>query len=66
MGSSLLILKGDKLPYRVVLRDGKEVFQTPVDCMECRNVLRLRNERGTVDARNFTEWADHFIQYVAS
>lgn len=64
LGPSLLVFKGDRQPYRVVLRSTEKNFRTRADYLPRRTMLAMRNERESVDANNFMQWATSFVQCV--
>lgn len=64
LGPMLVVIKGVKIPYRVLLRDGKKITQTPASFLPRRALLVTRAERGSVDAQNFLNWAHSFVEYV--
>ena len=60
----LVVFKGEKLPYRVAVRDGKEVVETPAKYLPRRSIVATRKERGGVDSDHFYRWAEVFVDYM--
>eukprot|EP00171_Calliarthron_tuberculosum_P002273 IDg2273t1 len=63
-GPTLFIFKGQRMPYREVLRHGVAHVQTYADLLPRGSVMAFREERGGVDTKNFLGWARLFVDSV--
>lgn len=64
-GPPLFVMKGTKIPYRSVIRNGIELQESPPSNLPRHSVLAMREENGGVDRFNFFAWARSFVNYAS-
>ena len=57
----MLVFKGSRLPYRVVVQEGINTVQRYAGCLPRESIVSRRCEGGGVDIKIFLEWCEHFI-----
>ena len=60
----LFVFKGKTLPYRRVLRNGREIHETAADILPRHSFVAVREQNGGVDRHNFLNWGMAFVDSV--
>ena len=60
----LFVLKGTQIPYRIVIRSGQTITESPVTLLPRHAVMAMRAANGGVDSTNFYNWALAFLDYT--
>lgn len=64
VGAILVVLKGIKLPYRAVEKNGHTIVKTAAEGLPRRSVVVCRGTGRCDDARNFMQLAYDYIYYI--
>eukprot|EP00178_Gracilaria_changii_P018579 TRINITY_DN531_c0_g1_i1.p1 TRINITY_DN531_c0_g1~~TRINITY_DN531_c0_g1_i1.p1 ORF type:complete len:353 (+),score=29.71 TRINITY_DN531_c0_g1_i1:40-1059(+) len=65
-GPLLVVVKGSRIPYRTVLKNGVAIQEAPTVSLPRNAVIATRCDTGGVDSVNFKAWAQRFVAYVHS
>ena len=60
------VLNSSAIPYRVSLRDGIRVAESPASYLPANPVFAMRTENEGVSSTRFLNWAAIFVRYTAS
>lgn len=60
----MVVFKDNRIPYKLVLRDGFFVTETPAYHLPRHSVVAFRDERYSLDTNNFIEWSHFLISFV--
>ena len=61
----LFVLKGSSIPYRILIRGGIKITESPASYLPTNAVFAMRTENRGVDSTTFLNWAAVFVRYIA-
>jgi len=64
VGNPLFVIRGTRVRYRVLSKDGKDYIESITDCLPRHSMITTREDLAGVDKHNFLRWAQAFVQEV--